>query len=385
MAIKRIDISDLSSDILDDVTRQVSLATDGMFTLSRKGDISVPVRVLTTKVSYKAGVYETRSTTVIARHEAFSEKIASVLQARGKAVSSVAVDRGAEVPNLGIVIGCDFGHQIAIPHASPPRRIPDELDSLLPAEITKFVNDEWSRSTLAVSPRASEGLHNLADLIYPPKKRTDLSCGICDAKNRTTFICRRCVQDVSDGLPVWDESSWQQTAAWGLDALDEELDGLAQPPGRFSMQRVSPEEVRRAVVRMVALQGSAPWLERVAGKLGGVRTSRGMVSIADDGHLCRSAFERTVDDFMHRNGIHHEVEPSYPFDSELNANLKLKADWKLEDGTLVEAFGMMSSGDYSQRVQRKRVLAERYSLKVLEIFPEDVGALSSILAEWIRR
>ncbi|MBB0968687.1 hypothetical protein G6016_06880 [Dietzia aerolata] len=356
-----------------------------MFTVSRKGDICLPVRVLTTKVPYKAGVYETESKTVTARHEAFSDKLASVVQAHGKTVSSVVVERGGEVPGVGVVIGCDFGYHIAIPYVSPPRRLPDELSSLLPAEISHYVNEEWSRSTLAVSPRASEGLRNLAELSYPAKKRMDLSCGICDASNRTTFVCRRCVKDVTEGLPVWDETSWQQTADWGLDALDEELEGLAQPPGKFSMKRVSPEEVRRAVVRMVALQGSAPWLERVAGKLGGVRTSRGMVSIAEDGHLCRSAFERTVDDFMHRNGIHHEVEPSYPFDSALNSNLKLKADWKLWDGTLVEAFGMMSSVEYLQRVQRKRELADRHSLKVLEIFPENAEMLPSIFAGWIRR
>lgn len=383
MARERVDITDLTNDIVDDVIQQVCAAPNGMFTISRKHDISLPVRVLTTRIQYRAGKYDPKQKAVISNHEAFTEKLRSVADFHGKTVNLARAEKTSDYPEIGLAIGCDFTYRISVPFVSPPRRIPDELSSLLPTEIVQYVNEEWSRSTITVSPRASEGLHRLAELSYPAKKRTDLSCGICDANNRTTSICRRCVKDVNEGLPVWDENSWHHTMNWGLDALGHELEGLAQPPGPFSMKKVSPQEVRRAVVRMMALQGDATWLERVAGKLGGVQTVRGLVSIADDGHLCRSAFERTIDDFMHRNGIYHEVEPLYPFDPELNELGRLKADWKLADGTLVEAYGMMDSNEYAQQVRRKQELSRKHSQKVLEILPGDVTRLPVIFSEWI--
>lgn len=116
----------------------------------------------------------------------------------------------------------------------------------------------------------------------------------------------------------------------------------------------------------------------------GVRSSRGTVLKAVDGHMCSSMLEKAVDDFLHKNGIDHSREPLYPFDEQLNPNTRLRADWLLSDGTFVEMWGMPNDVDYADKMRIKIELAARRHLRLVGITPTDTGSLSAIFADWAR-
>ena len=100
------------------------------------------------------------------------------------------------------------------------------------------------------------------------------------------------------------------------------------------------------------------------------------------GHLCRSLLERQIDDFFHDNGIVHEPEPHYPFDAELNLN-GYRADWKLSDGTFVEALGFPNDPAYMAKAHLKMKLAARVGIPLLTITHPDTGDLALIFSKWL--
>lgn len=85
--------------------------------------------------------------------------------------------------------------------------------------------------------------------------------------------------------------------------------------------------------------------------------------VAADRRLCRSLFERHVDDFFHHWNIAHEPEPHYPYDIELNTTGP-RADWLRADGTFVEALGLPDEEGYAAKVDRKLELARRTGMRV---------------------
>ena len=92
--------------------------------------------------------------------------------------------------------------------------------------------------------------------------------------------------------------------------------------------------------------------------------------------------ERQIDDFFYDHGIAHEIEPPYPFDSEMNVG-GYRADWKLSDGTFVEALGFTNDALYMAKAERKIALAARYHIPVITVSPNDIADLESIFAEWL--
>lgn len=115
------------------------------------------------------------------------------------------------------------------------------------------------------------------------------------------------------------------------------------------------------------------WLQ-LAGVIDGTRSGRGVSSTAADGHSVRSILEREIDDWMHAHGIPHELEPDYPYDPELNPNGS-RADWLLPGGVFVEAAGLLTDERYDQKMQRKRLLAERHGLHLVVLMPADLDDL----------
>lgn len=107
------------------------------------------------------------------------------------------------------------------------------------------------------------------------------------------------------------------------------------------------------------------------------RPSFGQVSVANDGHLCRSLLERIIDDFLSVNGIDHEPEPPYPYDAVLNEHGS-RADWRLADGTFVEAAGMLDSAAYAAKIERKRELAAKHGLNLVVVDPDDLPHLAEV-------
>jgi hypothetical protein len=89
-----------------------------------------------------------------------------------------------------------------------------------------------------------------------------------------------------------------------------------------------------------------------------VRTRRGVISIATDGHRCRSLLERYVDDWLSAHGIEHTCEPLWPTHPTLNPGGRRRADWLIEDQVYVEMAGMLDDPIYAAKMAHKRQLAE---------------------------
>lgn len=115
---------------------------------------------------------------------------------------------------------------------------------------------------------------------------------------------------------------------------------------------------------------------------GGLATPRGVQTEAQDGHWCLSLFERAIDDHLFASGIEHDVQPSWPFHATLNPFALRRADWRLADGTMVEAAGMMEDLRYAAKIDEKRQLAEELGIPLLIITPKDLPRLAVIFAPW---
>ncbi|RVW04430.1 hypothetical protein EF834_04930 [Rhodococcus spongiicola] len=113
------------------------------------------------------------------------------------------------------------------------------------------------------------------------------------------------------------------------------------------------------------------------------RTSRGINCRADDGHWCLSLFECEIDNFLTRNGIAHEHEPHWPKHPTLNKRGRRRADWKLADGTMIEAAGLMSVPTYQAKMAEKRLLADEFGIRLIVIEPSDLRSLHVVFREWI--
>lgn len=94
------------------------------------------------------------------------------------------------------------------------------------------------------------------------------------------------------------------------------------------------------------------------------KTSRGIQSIAKDGHVCLSLGERTIDDYLHLRGIHHEKEPRYPEGN-------FRGDFKV-GATFIEYFGLSGNLDYDAKTKEKIRLCKKHNIILIAIYPEDL-------------
>ncbi|MEA3199593.1 MAG: hypothetical protein QOE90_1021 [Thermoplasmata archaeon] len=84
-----------------------------------------------------------------------------------------------------------------------------------------------------------------------------------------------------------------------------------------------------------------------------------------DGHRVRSRPERAVDDWLHQNGILHELEPI----------LKgMRPDWRV-GSVYIEMWGLKGQQGYETRRAQKLALYRKRKLRLVELFPEDVEDL----------
>ncbi|MFY1577425.1 hypothetical protein ACN26Z_21255 [Verrucosispora sp. WMMD703] len=238
---------------------------------------------------------------------------------------------------------------------------------------------------------------DITDSTYP--------CRLCGTAAHSTrsglAYCFGCCSLARQGV-LRDNGSdgpWTDATIWALRRLAEiEFSG---PPSKEQLSRIALTDplladeamlCRFLIPRTHSLTARpgrmqrtwTDWL-RVSGLLGDAsRPARGILSIAADGHLCRSMFERHIDDFLHHRGIAHEVEPHYPRHHLLNTT-GLRADWLLTDGTYVEALGMLEQDDYAAKVRRKIELADISGIRLVTVRPSDLTRLPEIFADWIRR
>lgn len=225
------------------------------------------------------------------------------------------------------------------------------------------------------------------------------TCRLCDSglTAKSNPYCSDCYADAADGLFVDQgfNEPWNDAVIWSLRTLAEiEFGG---PPAREQLAKAPVQgdsEDLLMLCRMLTARHRDPalgserksyawtdWLARAGLLVDGERRSRGVTVVAKDGHLCRSMFEKQIDDFFHDSGIAHEPEPHYPFDPEMNTT-GYRADWKLSDGTFVEALGFTKNSDYMAKVQRKLALAGRHQISVITVTETDLVHLKSIFRRW---
>jgi hypothetical protein len=94
------------------------------------------------------------------------------------------------------------------------------------------------------------------------------------------------------------------------------------------------------------------------------KTSRGIQSIAKDGHICLSLGEKTIDEYLHTHGIHHEKEPRYPEGN-------YRGDFKV--GTaFIEYFGLAGNPEYDAKTKEKIRLCEKHNIVLVALYPKDL-------------
>lgn len=171
-------------------------------------------------------------------------------------------------------------------------------------------------------------------------------------------------------------------AEWGGAPPKRVADWIRLPDTESETTRDLGVLARRYIPR--GGQGQKPWQAWLAEAgivgSGSHRSFMGTWSTAQDGHTCRSMLERYVDDWLSKNGIQHQIEPTYPFHDSLNP-AGLRADWKLADGTLVEAAGLMSRSEYAAKIERKRALATHFDLSLIIVTETDLDRLPSIFSD----
>jgi len=94
------------------------------------------------------------------------------------------------------------------------------------------------------------------------------------------------------------------------------------------------------------------------------RTSRGTQCVANDGHVCLSLAEKTIDDYLHERGMTHTREVSYP-DSPFRTDFVV-------NGVFIEYFGLSGDAAYDTRTREKICLCRERNIQLIEIYPPDL-------------
>jgi hypothetical protein len=151
-----------------------------------------------------------------------------------------------------------------------------------------------------------------------------------------------------------------------------------QPKDRIDFLRLL---LRKPTVhRVKTVFGS--WLNALiqAGVLedGTRRTSRGIQSIANDGHVCLSLGEKTIDEFLYAHRVYHEKEPRYPEGN-------FRGDFKVGE-VFIEYFGLVGNPEYDARIKEKARICKKYGIILVAIYPLDLvyrNKIESKLAQFI--
>lgn len=93
-------------------------------------------------------------------------------------------------------------------------------------------------------------------------------------------------------------------------------------------------------------------------------TTRGIHSIAKDGHVCLSLGEKTIDDFLFHNGIIHDKEPRYPEGN-------YRGDFKVGN-TIIEYFGLTGDPEYDAKTKEKTRICKKHEITLIAIYPQDL-------------
>ena len=317
-----------------------------------------------------------------------------------------------------------FGQDLItrLEHPETVRRLRPEARALIPEEWVDRVEASWratrenqSRNTpishtiLSSSPVEQRPPDDpqLPPGLFDPRQiddddPDDIPCRLCgEALNpyaEPSPYCLDCVDDARSGLFVdlGFNESWCPAVLWSLNQLAVLEFGGA--PARDQLRKMpmdGPHADLLMLCRMLTARRGCvvpggqrkvyswtDWLGQAGLLTDGIRTSRGVTVMAKDGHICRSLLERQIDDFFFDHGIPHHPEPHYPFDPDVNPD-GYRADWRLADGTFVEALGFTANPVYMAKAQRKIALADQHQIPVLTVTETDLPNLFTIFAKWL--
>lgn len=359
----------------------------------------------------QAGTYDPATGTLTVHARPYAEPMTVLLRRHGVEPSWVtwaAPDEATEELNRRAASGAaDAG-----PFRSPCTLTPRALD------IVPRPHRQWLNARTADPSAATEHGNGPADGGNPYYRRElEAMFGAPAAPGRTApcRLCGRAALEVRDRLAYCfgccrlarrgvlrdngTDGPWTDAVIHALRRLVRiEFSG---PPSLAQLDRVSVTDPRAVDEVMLcrflvprpatglltarparAARSWVQWLQ-LAGVLDdGVRRARGTLTVATDGHLCRSMLERHIDDFFHHRGVEHEPEPHYPRHVELNTT-GLRADWRLGDGTFVEALGLMEQRSYREKVRRKTELARETGIRLVTLTAADLDRLPEIFAPWL--
>ena len=103
---------------------------------------------------------------------------------------------------------------------------------------------------------------------------------------------------------------------------------------------------------------------------GAQRMKRGTKCLANDGHMCFSLGEKTIDDLLYGMGVFHEREPAYP-------GSNYRADF-VANGVFIEYFGLAGNAEYDAKSSEKRRLSRLHGIKLISILPEDLVSIAKL-------
>ena len=105
--------------------------------------------------------------------------------------------------------------------------------------------------------------------------------------------------------------------------------------------------------------------------------------LTKDGKICDSKSEYKIDEFFHKNGINHKHQPKYK--DIIDGFEKLsKADFLLNDGTVVEYFGLVGQPKYDKKVRKKVNVLEKNNIRYIDLYPNDLKKLNEIFKDYVR-
>jgi hypothetical protein len=167
-------------------------------------------------------------------------------------------------------------------------------------------------------------------------------------------------------------------------AFRDARDAVASSPHRSELLAllVALPDTNTCAAAMGIPAGPGQWLSvlQQAGVVGDAwRTPRGVLTVAADGHLCRSFGELAVENYLIAKGLDHQCEPHYPTHPMLNPNGRQRADWLLGDGRWVEYAGMMDDSNYATNMTRKVELAVAAGIDLVVLTPDDLPRLGDAL------
>jgi hypothetical protein len=107
-------------------------------------------------------------------------------------------------------------------------------------------------------------------------------------------------------------------------------------------------------------------------------------TLAKDGHICDSAEEAIVDNFLFDNDISHGIQPLYPRHKDLNPNGYIRADFYLtKQDVFVEYAGLVNRSYYAAKLEKKKELATLSGLQLIVVCPSDLGQLKKIFRAYL--